>query len=573
MAEDQPVLDGEKFHFAISLSVLNHLGRNLYRNFITVLGEAISNSWDADAKNVWISFDKDADVFFVKDDGIGMDAEQFQKHFLKIGYSKRKDGISNTDTGRPFIGAKGIGKLALLSCAQKITVFTRKTSDAGYVGGTIDNSGLDEAIHDDLEPDDYILEDPEGKLLEGKADGHERGTIIVFEGARDVLRTSEEQIRKLLALSFHFSLIDEDFTIHVNGIPISIDDLKSLTEHTQFVWKINSYDDAFASSFTNLKEQVDAPATDLPISGFLATVEKPSHLNIRGTDQRATVDLFVNGRLREKNILSHLPSQRIVESYVYGQIHFNAMDKDGDTPFTSSREGIVANDENFLALLEYMRAKLFPDVIERWDELRIKHRQGGDDENPRLTVKQRRAVGLVDAAEEEMTDKIVGDQKKIVDGWVEDIRADATFNVEAYADCFLSENLVRKYLVHAAVPMSEPAQKEADKWKDNEATALSEANINFDLRRDVNDLSYLGMRELAINAEGGKAKEGVLTPLYQTSISFKPARDAVGHTGLLTLTAKNHLNVAFENIKGRIVAMLQEMNADGATETLKEEQA
>lgn len=38
------------YTFNISLSILNHLGRNLYRNFITVLGEAISNSWDADAK-------------------------------------------------------------------------------------------------------------------------------------------------------------------------------------------------------------------------------------------------------------------------------------------------------------------------------------------------------------------------------------------------------------------------------------------------------------------------------------------------------------------------------------------
>ena len=32
--------DDDNFKFAISLSVLNHLGRNLYRNFITVLGEA-----------------------------------------------------------------------------------------------------------------------------------------------------------------------------------------------------------------------------------------------------------------------------------------------------------------------------------------------------------------------------------------------------------------------------------------------------------------------------------------------------------------------------------------------------
>lgn len=45
----------KNFKFNISLSVLNHLGRNLYRNIITVLGEAISNSWDADANNVWIN--------------------------------------------------------------------------------------------------------------------------------------------------------------------------------------------------------------------------------------------------------------------------------------------------------------------------------------------------------------------------------------------------------------------------------------------------------------------------------------------------------------------------------------
>src|SRR5690554_7042619 len=53
----------QNFTFNISLSVLNHLGRNLYRNFITVIGEAISNSWDADANNVWIYIDRENDSF------------------------------------------------------------------------------------------------------------------------------------------------------------------------------------------------------------------------------------------------------------------------------------------------------------------------------------------------------------------------------------------------------------------------------------------------------------------------------------------------------------------------------
>ena len=113
-----PVLTSMKnkksFTFEISLSVLNHLGRSLYRSFATVLGEAISNSWDADAKNVHIYINRNKNSFFIKDDGVGMTADDFQSKFLKIGYSKRKDGTKRSVAGRPFIGRKGIGKLALL---------------------------------------------------------------------------------------------------------------------------------------------------------------------------------------------------------------------------------------------------------------------------------------------------------------------------------------------------------------------------------------------------------------------------------------------------------------------------
>src|SRR5205814_1869316 len=95
--------------FLEALSVLDHLGRHLYRSFATVLGEAISNAWDADARNVWIYLDADQNGFWIKDDGIGMTADDFQKKFLKIGYSKRKGGKHVSKKGRPFIGRKGIG--------------------------------------------------------------------------------------------------------------------------------------------------------------------------------------------------------------------------------------------------------------------------------------------------------------------------------------------------------------------------------------------------------------------------------------------------------------------------------
>src|SRR4030042_5394867 len=160
------------FTFNISLSILNHLGRNLYRSFVTVLGEAISNAWDANSENVNIYIDKDNNSLIIKDDGIGMSGDDFQNKFLNIGYSKRKEGETKSpDKERPYIGRKGIGKLALLSCADRITVIS-KVSGGDYVGGAIDNSGLDEAITKDLTPQQYPLENWELATFGKYIDGH-----------------------------------------------------------------------------------------------------------------------------------------------------------------------------------------------------------------------------------------------------------------------------------------------------------------------------------------------------------------------------------------------------------------
>ena len=200
----------DNFRFAISLSVLNHLGRNLYRNFITVLGEAISNAWDADAKNVWIVIDREAASFTIMDDGIGMSADDFQSKFLKIGYSKRSDGKTKTPGNRPYIGAKGIGKLALLSCSQKVSIYS-KTYSVEYVGGVIDNSELDQAITEDLVPEKYPLEKLDFGLISDLKDKHEQGTILLFEETKDQLKKSIPYLKKLLAMSFRFTLLDEKF--------------------------------------------------------------------------------------------------------------------------------------------------------------------------------------------------------------------------------------------------------------------------------------------------------------------------------------------------------------------------
>ncbi|MDE2742597.1 MAG: ATP-binding protein [Gemmatimonadota bacterium] len=180
------------FTFEISLSVLNHLGRNLYRSFATVLGEAISNAWDADAVNVKIYIDRISNDLIIKDDGIGMTEDDFQEKFLKIGYSKRKGGESTSEKGRSFIGRKGIGKLALLSCADRIAVIS-KVNGGDYVGGVIDNSDLDQAITEDLTPQEYQLENYEKKIFSQYTSDHEHGTIIRFENIKDGIKNTEKR--------------------------------------------------------------------------------------------------------------------------------------------------------------------------------------------------------------------------------------------------------------------------------------------------------------------------------------------------------------------------------------------
>ena len=545
------------FHFEISLSVLNHLGRNLYRNFITVLGEAISNSWDADANNVWITIDKDHSSLIVKDDGEGMTAEDFQEKFLKVGYSKRKDGTYKTSSNRPFIGAKGIGKLALLSCADRVSIIT-KTAKTDYTGGVIDNSVLDRATKDDLKSYEYLLEQLDSALVSRLTCDHPKGTIIHFSGTKEHIRNSIPHLKKLIAMTFRFSVIGNNFTIHVNDEPVTVKDLKDLAENTEFCWTLNSYKDEFTQTF-EVDDSKPTPLTaKLNVEGFLATVEKPKHLKIAGTDERATVDLFVNGRLREKNIIKHIPTQRIIESYLYGQIHFDEMDTNGNDPFTSSREGIVENDENFKSLLRYLKQDVLPHILDEWDKLRLDRDKDGDDEiTKRATKKERSIKSAYNEAGKEYAVKKDASTQDQVNKWLIALQPDAYFNISAYIDCFLSENLVRKYIDSQKIELSKKSDKAITKWKKQEKENKKKANISFDIVKDQKDSYYLGMDDMARLIEG-TGSNGSDASLIRDAIDYKPIRNVVGHTGLLTDEAKKRLSTVFDNIKGRLKTLLSD---------------
>lgn len=546
------------YTFNISLSILNHLGRNLYRSFITVLGEAISNSWDADAKKVWIYIDRDNNTLVIKDDGLGMTENDFQNKFLKIGYSKRKDNATSTASGRPFIGRKGIGKLALLSCAKRITVLT-KTANTDLVGGVIDNSGLDKAIKDDVSANEYSLIEPSKGIIEKYNKDFSNGTIILFDEINDGIKNRIEYIRKLVALYFRFSLLDSSFSIILNDNEIKLEELKELMDNTQLLWRINNPNDPYLRDYLEkqdtLKRKADLSIESSSINGFIASVEKPSMLKIRGSEEKVSIDLYVNGRLREKDILKHIPTARIVESYLYGQIHYNDLDDENDR-FTSSREGVVSDDPKFLNLLKEVE-KLLKKIIEDWDVWRIELKQDGDSENKRIPPKERKSKELFNEISKDFIPTGTNEpNKKKVEKWVSELDEDATFNFSSYGECFISENLLRKYITDKGIALGDKREEKVKEYRKKAEDAKNAANISFDIREDNNDLSYFAMDDLTYMVEPVSKGEIKKASLHRDAQEYKPIRDAMSHTSRLTKAAKNKLNATYENIKARIIHLL-----------------
>jgi len=552
MSDEIKQADLGGYVFEISLSVLNHLGRNLYRNFITVLGEAISNSWDADAKEVRIYIDRENGHFVIKDNGDGMDQNDFQHKFLKVGYSKRSEAGPSSPGKRPYIGAKGIGKLALLSCAKIISVIS-KTDKTDYVGGVIDNSGLSKAILQELTPDKYPLGRVDMSLFSKYTEGHQKGTIIYFDEFREDIKATIPHLKKLIALFFRFSLVDESFKVYINDDEVTLKDLADLSNATEFIWNINRLNDPYFNTLANLKE----PAIDFPVEfnvrGFIATVIKPRYLKISGTEEKVGIDLFVNGRLRERDILRHAPdfSTRYIASYLYGQIHYDVLDegKVNDDSFTTSREGIIPGDEKYDDLIKALKEHVFEQISNKWDELRLERGEDGDDDNPRKDLKQRRARSLYNISSGDYADS----KNEKVKAWLKELLPDAEFNIPAYVDAFVSENLVRKYIKDKSISLTQDEIDFVADRRGTEATHKTAGNVNIQIKQDDDDLFHLEMDALAKLVD---PQRGAANGLTADAKTYRPIRNSLMHTARLTREAKERLSSVYENIKGRVVTLL-----------------
>ncbi len=113
--------------FTVDTHLFRELGELLVGRDSTALIELIKNAYDADATRVTVhgeQLDNPSQGYIVvTDDGIGMNATEFENGFLRIA-SRLKDREERRSAlfGRRYTGAKGIGRLAAHKLAKKLEV-------------------------------------------------------------------------------------------------------------------------------------------------------------------------------------------------------------------------------------------------------------------------------------------------------------------------------------------------------------------------------------------------------------------------------------------------------------------
>ena len=113
--------------FTVDTHLFRELGELLVGRDSTALIELIKNAYDADATEVIVHGeqldDPDMGYILVKDNGVGMNTDEFGNGFLRVASRLKEHGYRCSPLfGRRYTGAKGIGRLAAHKLARKLEI-------------------------------------------------------------------------------------------------------------------------------------------------------------------------------------------------------------------------------------------------------------------------------------------------------------------------------------------------------------------------------------------------------------------------------------------------------------------
>ena len=374
----------KKYQMTINLNVLNHLGINLYSNIPAVLSEVVANSWDADAKNVDIEIGTER--ITITDDGHGMTYEDINNKYLEIGYERRThEPVKTKKLNRDVMGRKGIGKLSLFSIAKIVKVETFK--DGSRNGFVMSTDEIEKHIKEDKPGPYEPTPMPDSEMVLNKT-----GTRIALTDLKKrVTIAHPEYVKKRLARRFSIIGAEENFTVSVDGTPISITD-RDYFRKIQYLWHYGEDSEKYVKLCNNLENPEHVEKRDGTIEvqdednienltgsviGWIGTVRKPNELtdtNVTGkkdvNENLNKIVIMVRGKLAQENILDDFRQSGFYTKYLIGEIRADFLDMDNlDDIATTSRQEIIKDSPRYEELKAWMKDELFH-IRDKWDEWR-----------------------------------------------------------------------------------------------------------------------------------------------------------------------------------------------------------
>lgn len=336
----------------IKKNTIDHLGIKLYSKFPPVVAELISNSYDADAENVIIKIDYINKVVTVCDDGIGMNHEELNENFLKIGRNRRKaerTGLSKIKK-RKVTGKKGLGKLAVFGIAKTIEVHSIKDNiknafsmNYDELKAEIDNEYMPKVLYENIK----VNQSPQTKIV-----------------IRDITQKKIMDVESLACnLSKRFSFYDSDFKVEL--LDLNSGKKIEITKSIYFEKLDKEFEWLFPKDFENELNQAEWVTwlKNNNVTGKIYTKKTPFHKSEAG------FYIYVRNKLAAENDFFDDRANDTFNGYVTGYFNIDFIDDSDEVDYISTdRKNILWESDEKLVELKRNLNKLVGKVASLWKE-------------------------------------------------------------------------------------------------------------------------------------------------------------------------------------------------------------
>ncbi|EFR7294856.1 hypothetical protein H0R47_001556, partial [Campylobacter jejuni] len=361
--------------FSIANKAVNHLGRKLYNSNPPAIAELIANSYDAYATQVDIVLNKA--FLVVADNGKGLNIDELQKKYAKIGRNKDKENPINNLKERLPMGQKGIGKLAAFSLGDMYTVYTKSINSDKWITFTLKYEELlsEENTHN------VIYQEIENLPTEfSQYNSNQSGMIVKIEHLRRrVVTSTTDNLKIHLSRRFYIASSKDNFKVKINNDEVSLEShiyYDSIELLVYFGYSTEEINELFPNVDVSKKipynrdQDVIKYFNENKIKGWMGGVAELKKIQTKNFDFNNVI-VFINKKIADENIFKESANARIASQYLVGEVHADFFYSENDSPITSSRQGLDISDEYVSEFIDNLKdvRNVF---VNKWQEIRTK---------------------------------------------------------------------------------------------------------------------------------------------------------------------------------------------------------